>query len=69
MTDSPTGIIPEDLMYPAKRKDVRLWLIQQPWPANVKRDLLFAWARTVFVRLSAREVNEVEASGVEPPNG
>lgn len=64
MTDSPTGIIPEELMYPAKRKDVRAWLIAQPWPAHIKRDLFFAWARTVVVRLSEREVSEVEASGI-----
>ena len=53
-------------MYPAKRKDVRAWLIAQPWPAHIKRDVLFAWARTVAVRLSGREVTEVEASGIQP---
>jgi len=67
--DSPTGIIPEDLMYVERRKDVRQWLIAQPWPGHMKRDLLFAWARTVVVRLSEREVAEVEASGVEAPKG
>lgn len=67
MTDSPTGIIPEELMYPAQRKQVRLWLIQQPWPGHVKRDLLFAWARTVFVRLGQQEIADVEASGIELP--
>lgn len=63
MTDSPTGIIPEDLMYREKRKDVRAWLISQPFPAHMKRDLLFAWARTVVVRLSQSEIAEVEKSG------
>lgn len=66
MPDSPTGIIPENLMYPEMRKQVRAWLIQQPLPGHIKRDLLFAWARTVYVRLSAREVAEVEASGHQP---
>jgi hypothetical protein len=63
MTDSPTGIIPEYLMFREKRKDVRAWLISQPFPAHMKRDLLFAWARTVVIRLSASEVSEVENSG------
>jgi hypothetical protein len=65
MTDSPTGIIPEELMYKEKRKQVRAWLIQQPLPGHIKRDLLFAWARTVYVRLGAREIAEVEASGLQ----
>ena len=64
MTDSPTGIIPEDLMFKEMRKEVRAWLIAQPLPSHMKRDLLFAWARTVYVRLGAREVAEVEASGL-----
>jgi len=63
MTDSPTGIIPEDLMYPEKRKAVRAWLIAQPLPGYMKRDLFFAWARTVYVRLSSKEIALVEASG------
>lgn len=67
--DSPTGIIPEDLMYPEKRKQVRAWLVAQPLPGFVKRNLLFAWARTVFVKLSAREVDEVQNSGIEPQKG
>ncbi len=50
-------------MYPEMRKQVRAWLIAQPLPGNMKRDLLFAWARTVYVRLSAKEVTEVENSG------
>lgn len=65
MTDSPTGIIPEELMYKEKRKEVRAWLIQQPLPGHMKRDLLFAWARTVYVRLGHNEVAEVEASGIK----
>jgi len=69
MTDSPTGIIPEELMYKEKRKQVRAWLIAQPLPGHIKRDLLFGWARTVYVRLSANEVTEVESSGLQTPQG
>jgi hypothetical protein len=69
MTDSPTGIIPEELMYKEKRKEVRAWLIRQPLPGHMKRDLLFAWARTVYVKLGHREVSEVEASGLDLQQG
>lgn len=63
MTDSPTGIIPEELMYKERRKEVRAWLIAQPLPGYTKRNLLFAWARTVYVKLGHKEIAEVEASG------
>lgn len=63
MTDSPTGIIPEDLMYPYKRAEVVRWLIIQPWPGYLKRDMLFAWSRTVGIRMKETEVEQVVASG------
>jgi len=63
--DSPTGIIPEQYLYKSMRRAARAWLIAQPLPAHVKRSLLFAWARTVGVKLGRREVEQVIASGVE----
>lgn len=65
MSDSPTGIIPEEYMYRNQRKNVIAWLITQPFPGHIKRDLIFAWARTVFVRMTANEVQRVVDSGVE----
>lgn len=65
MTDSPTGIIPEEYMYRNQRKNVIAWLITQPWPGHIKRDLLFGWARTVFVRMTEKEVQMVVDSGVK----
>lgn len=61
--DSPTGIIPEEYMFREMRRAVRAWLIAQPYPAEVKRDLLFAWARTVGVKISEKEVIAVQQSG------
>lgn len=65
MTDSPTGIIPETMMNPKSRKQVVAWLITQPWPGHIKRDVLFGWARTVGIRLLEREVQQVVSSGLE----
>ncbi len=61
-----TGVIPEELMYIERRKDVRQWLISFPVPGHVKRELLLSWARTVFVKLSEREIVEVMNSGTQP---
>jgi hypothetical protein len=65
MTDSPTGIIPEAMMNPYSRKQVVAWLITQPWPGHIKREVIFGWARTVGIRLLEREVDQVVASGIE----
>ena len=64
--DSPTGIIPEDLMYPAMRKQAVEFIKSTAYPGHMKRELLFAWARTVVVRLSEKEVIEVMSSGPQP---
>lgn len=65
MTDSPTGIIPEVYMTRRSRKVVVAWLIAQPWPGHIKREVLFGWARTVGIRLLEREVDQVVKSGRE----
>jgi hypothetical protein len=63
--DSPTGVIPEAYMTRKSRKAVIAFLIAQAFPGHIKRDYLFAWARTVGVRLAEREVTQVEQSGIE----
>jgi hypothetical protein len=62
---SPTGIIPEDLMYPAKKAEVMRFLKSQPFPADMKGELLKGWALTVGQRVSAREMKSVERTGVD----
>lgn len=61
--DSVTGIMPEALIKRNARKDARAWIIAQPWPDYVKRQAMFAWARTVGVRMTAKEMDMVIASG------
>ena len=63
--DSPTGIMPEDLLFREKRREAKAWIIAQPWPADNKRSMLFAWARTVAVRLTRNEVEAVTSTGID----
>lgn len=64
--DSPTGVIPEHLISADMRAEAIAWLTQQVWPGYVKREYLFAWARTVGVQLTQAEVVQVESSGPTP---
>lgn len=63
--ENPTGIIPEEFMYRAKRGAVVEWLTKQPYTGHFKRGLLAGWAMLVGVKISGRELNKVEASGVD----
>lgn len=63
MMEPPTGIIPEELILPYRRREVVAWLITQPFPGHYKRDLLLGWGRTVNVKLTEREVQQVIDSG------
>jgi hypothetical protein len=65
---STTGIIPEDLMYPEKKKQVIAFLQAQPFPGDFKKRLLEGWQITVGIRLRAADFNAVEASGVDGVN-
>jgi len=63
--ESPTGIIPEEYMYRKQRGAVVQWLKEQPLPGHLKRNLLAGWAVLVGVKISGRELKQVEASGVD----
>ena len=63
--ESPTGLIPEDLMYPQKRMDVVRFLMSQPWPGDYKRRVLEGWAITVGIKCPSRDYQAVERSGVD----
>ncbi len=65
--ESPTGIIPEDLMYPQKKKEVISFLLAQPYNGDFKRRLLEGWAVTVGLRLRGADFRRVEASGIDQP--
>lgn len=65
MTTSPTDIIPEELMYAARKADVIAFLVNAPAEAKLKKSLLLGWAQAVGVRLQAREYREVEQSAID----
>jgi hypothetical protein len=61
--ESPTGIIPEELMYPQKLGEVMLLLQSTPGGSNEKLAVFRGWAHTVGVKLSASQVNAVARTG------
>ncbi len=66
--ESPTGIIPETLMYPEKLKEVVGFLQAQALPGDFKRKVLQGWAVTVGIRIRERDYKAVEKSGVDGIN-
>ncbi len=64
---SPTGIIPEALFDPSKKRQVIDWLIAQPLPANTKREYLLGWATWVGVKVRGADYIRVEESGIDTP--
>ncbi len=63
MCKSPTGIIPEELMFPAKRMQVVAFLMKLPVPGDDKVDLLVGWARMVGVTVNSSQRRTVRESG------
>jgi len=63
--ESPTGIIPEELMYPQKLGAVMELLKSLPGASNEKLDVLRGWAKEVGVKLSASQVDAVRESGYD----
>lgn len=66
--ESPTGIIPEDLMFPEKKKQVIAFLQAQALPGDFKRRLLEGWCLTVGVRCRSKDFSDVANSGVDGVN-
>ena len=62
---SPTGIIPEGLMFREQKRAVLNFLKAQPLPGNLKRELLLGWAQWVGVRIQQREYRELDESGTD----
>lgn len=66
--ESPTGLIPEELMHPQDKDKVIAHLQAQPWPGDFKRRVLEGWALTVGVRCRSREFDLVYRSGFDGTN-
>jgi len=65
MAISPTGIIPEQLMYPNRLADVLDYISHLVADSDQKVDLLRGWAQTVGVKLSASQFNTVRYTGTD----
>jgi hypothetical protein len=65
--ESTTGIIPEELHFPQKKKEVIAFLLAQPYTGDFKRRLLEGWAVTVGLRLRGNDYARVERSGIDYP--
>jgi hypothetical protein len=63
MTKSPTGIIPQRFNTPAQKRDVIAFLQSMPSPEHDKKELLFAWARNVGLRLSRADYEALHVLG------
>lgn len=61
----PTGLLPEELWYPQKKREVIAFLRAQPAPANVRRDWLYGWALWVGIALQSRDYRDVQAGSIE----
>ena len=66
--DSPTGLIPEQLMYREKKQQVIAYLQGQPWPGDFKRSVIEGWALTVGIRVRSRDFQLVTRSGFDGVN-
>ena len=65
MSKSPTGIIPEELMFPSRTKDVMLFLSTLPVHGDDKVELFVGWAKMVGVRVNASQRQAVRMTGTD----
>jgi len=65
VTISPTGIIPEALLYPALLGDVMKYIQRLHADGDTKVDLFRGWAQTVGVSLSGSQIAKVRNSGTD----
>lgn len=65
LTISPTGIIPESLMYGFALGDVMAYIGRLHIDGDSKADLFRGWAQTVGVKLAGSQVNRVRDTGTD----
>jgi len=65
MADSPTGIIPEELMAPRYTREVMQFVGHLYVDSETKADLFRGWAQEVGVQISASQVNAVRETGTD----
>jgi len=65
MAESPTGILPEELMAPRYTREVMAFLGKLYVDGETKADLFRGWAQEVGVKVSASQVNAVRHTGTD----
>jgi hypothetical protein len=60
-----TGLLPETFFNQSKKKEVILFLSEQPAPPELRKAWLLQWALWVGVRLNARDYQKVTEGAVE----
>lgn len=58
----PVEMVPEDLMYPQKLREMVAWLCKQNMPGHVKVQILRWWSLWVGIKLQGRWYTKVEKS-------
>jgi hypothetical protein len=62
---SPTLIIPEELMFPNKKKEVLTLLHDAPAERKFKAQLLLSWAQEVGIQLRQRDYDYVQSHALD----
>lgn len=60
----PVESIPEELMFPQRKREMIAWLSKQLMPGEQKSRMLSWWARWVGIRLTRSEYQKVFDSGL-----
>lgn len=61
--ESPTGLMPEDLIDAGMMPAALDYLRAQPWPADFKRQVLAGWGLVTGVTITGAVADSVAASG------
>lgn len=62
---SPTFVIPEELLFATKKREVVDFLKKLPLEGRLKRSLLLGYAQTVGVRIEQRLYRELDESAID----
>ena len=63
--ESPTGLMPEQLMSAGMKRQALDYLLAQPWPGDFKLQVLYGWGNVVGNLISASDAAIVHASGLK----
>lgn len=61
--ESPTGLVPEELMNAGMKRGALDFLLAQAWPGDFKLQVLYGWGKVTGSAISAADAATVAASG------